>query len=324
MVHPIAIPQLLPRYTDDQPSSIGHTLTSLVIAFNRLPDNMRGALILLVAAAGFSIMSMLIKLLGSTVHVTQIVLIRQLVIFGIMLPGIISAFPHSLHTSRPFLQLTRVAVALVAMMAGFTAVINMPLADATAIGFAKGFFVTIFAILILNEVVGIRRWSALIIGFIGVLIMLRPGGSEFSIYGVYALIGAAAAGMVMVIIRLLSRTEKPATILLYQAVGVALVMIAPAWYYWQTPTALEWGLMILVGCTGWISQLANIHAYKLGEASLITPIEYTRLIYATIIGVLVFGDFPDSATIIGALVVVSASAYTIYREYQIKGKISPP
>ena len=82
--------------------------------------------------------------------------------------------------------------------------------------------------------------------------------------------------------------------------------------------------MILVGATGWISQLSNIHAYKLGEASLLAPIEYTRLIYATLIGIVVFSEFPDMATIIGAFVVVLASAYTIHREYQRKGRISPP
>ncbi|MEM7259479.1 MAG: DMT family transporter [Pseudomonadota bacterium] len=297
---------------------------SLFTAFNKLPDNARGALILLIAAAGFSLMAMLIKLVGANLHVTQIILVRQCVIFAIMLPGIVRAFPQSLHTSRPLLQLTRVAVALIAMTAGFTAVIEMPLADATAIGFAKSFFVTIFAIMILQEVVGIRRWSALVVGFAGVLIMLQPGGSDFSIYGVYALIGAAAAGMVMVIIRLLSRTEKPATILVYQAVGVAVVMLVPAMYYWQPPTATEWLLMLMIGLTGWISQLANIYAYKFGEASLLAPIEYTRLIYATIIGVLVFGDFPDIATIIGASIVVLASGYTIHREYQLKGRVSPP
>lgn len=269
-------------------------------------------------------MAMLIKLAGANLHVAQIIFVRQCVIFIIMLPGIVRAFPQSLHTNRPLLQLTRVAVALVAMTAGFTAVINMPLADATAIGFAKSFFVTIFAIVILQEVVGIRRWSALIVGFAGVLIMLQPGGSDFSIYGIYALIGAAAAGMVMVIIRLLSRTEKPATILIYQAVGVAIVMLVPALYYWQPPTPFEWMLMLMIGVTGWISQLANIYAYKFGEASLLAPIEYSRLIYATAIGIFVFGEFPDTATIIGAMIVVLASGYTIHREYKLKGRISPP
>ena len=297
---------------------------SLAKAFTKLPDNAKGALILLIAAAGFSVMAMLIKLVGQRLPVTQIILIRQCVILGIMLPGIAKAFPGSLHTSRPYLQLTRIAVALVAMLAGFTAVINMPLADATAIGFAKSFFVTIFAIIILKEAVGLRRWTAIIVGFIGVLIMLQPGGSGFNIYGVYAIIGAIAAGLVMVIIRLLSRTERPATILLYQAVGVGLIMAVPALYYWEPPTAAEWGLMILIGATGWISQMANIYAYKYGEASLLAPIEYTRLIYATLIGIVVFAEFPGTATIAGAIIVVSASAYTIHREYQRRGKISPP
>jgi drug/metabolite transporter (DMT)-like permease len=279
---------------------------------------------LLIAAAGFSMMAMLVKLIGARLHVTQIILVRQCVIFGVMLPMIIRTFPESLHTNRPLLQLARISVALIAMLAGFTAFINMPLADATAIGFAKSFFVTIFAIIILKEVVGVRRWSALIAGFVGVLIMLQPGGSEFTIYGVYALIGAAAAGMVMVIIRLLSRTEKPATILLYQAVGVAVVLLGPGLYFWKTPTPVEWGLMLLVGLTGWISQLANIYAYKYGEASLLAPIEYTRLLYATLIGIIVFSELPDSATMLGASIVVLASAYTIHREYKLKGRASPP
>ena len=269
-------------------------------------------------------MAMLIKLVGQRLHVTQIILVRQVVILGIMLPNIARAFPGSLYTSRPGLQLTRVAVALVAMMCGFTAVINMPLADATAIGFAKSFFVTIFAILILKEVVGVRRWMAIIVGFIGVLIMLQPGSSGFTIYGVYAIIGALAAGLVMVIIRLLSRTERPATILLYQAAGVGIIMLAPALYYWQPPTTSEWVLLICIGATGWVSQMANIYAYKFGEASLLAPIEYTRLIYATLIGIIIFSEYPGTATIAGAALVVAASAYTIHREYKRRGKISPP
>lgn len=299
-------------------------MSALAKAFTRLPDNAKGALILLIAAAGFSVMAMLIKLVGQRLHVTQIIMVRQIVMFGIMLPGIVRAFPESLHTNRPGLQLARISVALVAMLAGFTAVINMPLADATAIGFAKSFFVTIFAILILKETVGIRRWMAIIVGFVGVLIMLQPGGSGFNIYGVYAIIGATAAGLVMVIIRLLSRTERPATILLYQAVGVGVAMLAPALYYWQPPTATEWGLMALIGATGWISQMANIYAYKYGEASLLAPIEYIRLIYATLIGIIIFSEYPGVPTIAGALLVVAASAYTIHREYQRRGKISAP
>jgi len=263
-------------------------------------------------------MAMLIKLAGSRLHVTQIILVRQLVMVAIMAPTLARSFPDSIKTQRPFLQLTRIAVALIAMLAGFTALINMPIADATAIGFAKSFFVTIFAIFILKETVGIRRWTATLVGFCGVLVMLQPGGNGFSIYGIYAAIAAIAAGLVMVILRLLSRTEKPSTILIYQAIGVGLVLTFPGIYFWQTPTTTEWLILIAVGVTGYWSQMSNILAYKLGEASLLAPLEYTRLIYATIIGISVFGEYPGKSTIAGAAIVVAASAYTIHRETKLK------
>lgn len=296
-------------------------MIKLAKAFNKLPNNTKGALILLVAAAGFSVMAMLVKLAGQRLHVTQIIFIRQLVITLIMLPKISQGFPQSLHTSHLHLHLLRISVALVAMLAGFTAVIHMPIADATAIGFAKSFFVTIFAIIILRETVGPRRWMATILGFAGVLIMLQPAGDSFTIYGLYALASAIAAGMVMVIIRLLSRTEAPATILIFQAVGVGLILAIPAYLYWQTPTITEWILMLLIGVTGYLSQLSNIYAYKFGEASLLAPLEYTRLIYATIIGIVVFGNFPATMTIVGAVIVVAASAYTIHRETKLKTRV---
>ena len=122
----------------------------------------------------------------------------------------------------------------------------------------------------------------------------------------------------MVILRLLSRTEKPSTILIYQAVGVGLVLLLPGIYYWQPPSRTEWLILIAVGFTGYWSQMSNIMAYRLGEASLLAPLEYTRLIYATIIGIAVFGDYPGKATVIGAIIVVAASAYTIHRESQIR------
>ena len=119
------------------------------------------------AAAGFSIMVLLVKYVGQRLHVTEILLVRQIVMILIVAPKIFHHFPGCLETKRLDLQLIRVVFALIAMLCGFTAIINMPLADAVAIGFAKSFFVTIFAIWILKEVVGVRRWSAVAIGFVG-------------------------------------------------------------------------------------------------------------------------------------------------------------
>jgi len=282
-----------------------------------LPDNTRGAVTVLVAAAGFSFMALLIKLVGAGIHVTQVIFVRQICIVLIMFPQLSKGFPDSVKTTQPLLHLARISVALVAMLCGFTAVINMPLADATAIGFAKSLFVTIFAIILLKETVGIRRWSATLIGFGGVLIMLQPGSDGFNLYGVYAAIGAVAAGLVMVLIRIMSRKDPPATILIYQGVGVALILAIPAIINWQPPTLTEWLLLLGIGATGYLSQLCNVYAYKFGEASLLAPLEYTRILYATVIGLIVFGDLPGVSTVVGATIVVLASAYTIHRERQL-------
>jgi drug/metabolite transporter (DMT)-like permease len=239
----------------------------------------------------------------------------------IVAPTILSNFPGSLKTNNFGLQLLRIFLALVAMGFGFTAVVNMPLADATAIGFAKSFFVTICAIFFLNEVIGIRRWFAVIIGFIGVLIVLRPGFEGFTIYGVYALIGSAGAGTVMVVIRILTRTESTISILTYQALGVGLAVAIPGMWFWIWPTPYEWALLIAMGIISYIAQMLNITAYKYGEASVMASLDYVRLIYAVLFGWLLFETLPDFWTWFGAMIIISASIYTIQRENQKKQEI---
>lgn len=283
-----------------------------------VPNNVKGGLLLMLAAAGFGTMIALIKLVGDNLHIMQILLVRQCVMSLIVAPTILRNFPGSLKSNHLGLQLIRIVLALIAMGFGFTAVIHMPLADATAIGFAKSFFVTIGAIFLLNETIGIRRWSAVIVGFIGVMIVLRPGFDGFTIYGLYALIGAAGAGMVMVIIRLLTRTDSPTTILTYQALGVGLAVTIPGLWFWQWPTPLEWGLLIAMGVISYGAQMFNIMAYKFGEASVMASLDYVRLIYSVIFGYFLFANLPDIWTWLGALVIIAASVYTIHREAQRK------
>jgi len=273
------------------------------------------------AAAGFGTMVAMIKLAGQRLDVFQILLVRQLVMALIVAPAIMRGFPGSLKTNSLGLQLLRIFLALVAMGFGFTAVVNMPLADATAIGFAKSFFVTICAIFFLNEVIGLRRWFAVIIGFIGVLIVLRPGFDGFTIYGVYALIGSAGAGAVMVVIRILTRTETTTSILTYQALGVGLAVAIPGLWFWQWPTIDEWVLLIGMGIVSYIAQILNINAYKYGEASVMASLDYVRLIYAVFFGWLLFETFPDFWTWFGAMIIIAASIYTIQRENRKKQQI---
>lgn len=290
------------------------SIASIQHSFKALPNNVKGGIILMFAAAGFGTMVALIKLAGQRLDVFQILFVRQIIMACIVAPMILRDFPGSLKTNHFALQLLRILLALVAMGFGFTAVVNMPLADATAIGFAKSFFVTICAIFFLNEVIGPRRWFAVIIGFVGVLIVLRPGFDGFSIYGVYALIGAAGAGAVMVVIRILTRTESTTTILTYQALGVGLAVAIPGISFWLWPTPYEWGLLIAMGVISYIAQMLNITAYKYGEASVMASLDYARLIYAVLFGWLLFETLPDFWTWFGAAIIIAASIYTIHRE----------
>lgn len=286
--------------------------------FESLSNDLKGTVVLMLAAVIFTLAVLVIKILGETLHVTQILLCRQVIMTAMVVPAILKGFPGILITNTPGLQILRIFLALGAMMFGFTAFIELPLAEATAIGFAKSFFVSIFAIIILKEAVGPRRWAAVIAGFLGVIIMLQPGTDNFSIYSIYALAGAACAGLVMVIIRLMSRTEDPKTILAWQAIGVGLIMIVPGIWYWTNPTPTQWVLIVVLGILSYGAQMANIVAYKYGEASLMASLDYIRLLYATVLGFMFYGVLPSGVTWIGAAIIVASAIYTVWREAKRK------
>lgn len=296
-------------------------LRAIHVRFNELPSNIKGVGALMAAALFFSFMVAMVKFLGQNHHIAQILLLRQAVMTAIIAPAIWRNFPGALKTTRPGLQIIRIVLAVFVMSLGFTAVINLTLADATAIGFAKSFFVTIFAVIILNETVGIRRWMAVVVGFLGVMIMLRPGTDAFTIYGLYALIASGCAGLVMVIIRLMSKTDSPITILSWQAIGVGLIVAGPGIWYWQSPTTVEWIVFIGLGAISYVAQMCNIYAYKWGEASMLASLDYVRLIYVTILGYFLFSNLPSNQTWIGAAIIIAASVYTIRREAKHKQKL---
>jgi len=281
---------------------------------SRLPGNVRGALWMLLAGLFLTVMVTLIKLLGQRLPVAEIVLLRQIVMGAIIAPTILRGLPGSLATKFPHLHAVRVICAAVAMLAGFTAVVHLPLADATAIAFSKTFFITVFAILFLGETVGRHRWSATLIGFLGVVVILRPGTAGIDLYAGLAVVSAAGAAVVMTVIRKLSQQERPVTILTYQVVFVGLIMLPIALYAWVPPTLSELGILVVVGIVSWAGQMCNIRAFRAGEASAIAALDYVRLLYATLIGFLVFGDLPELATYAGAALIIAGSLYTMWRE----------
>ncbi|MEL6374641.1 MAG: DMT family transporter [Pseudomonadota bacterium] len=284
----------------------------------RLPGNVRGALWVAAAALFFTVMIAMIKVLGQRLPVSQILVMRQTIMLLAVLPVIVRGAPQSLMTRRPGMHAARVVGALVAMYAGFTAAIHLPLADVTAIGFSRTFFITILAIVLLQEVVGPRRWLATTVGFGGVLIMLQPTGEGFNVYGLFAVLAALSAGFVSIIIRVLSQVEAPTTILSYQAVFVGLLVAPMAWFEWRAMTVEDALLAVAIGLASVCGQLCNIRAYRAGEAVVVSSVDYVRLVWATLLGLVLFAQLPSLTTVGGALIIVSASAYTLVREMRRK------
>jgi len=282
-----------------------------------LPGNLRGCIWMVIATLFFSVMIALIKYLGQRLHVAEILFFRQLTMMVLAAPAIFRGWPASVTSQRVDLQLIRVFAAFGAMYLGFTAIIHLPLANATTLAFAKTFFMTVLAMIVLKEVVGIRRWSALVVGFVGVLIVAWPQpGETFNIYTAAALASALCVGVVMVLIRKLSQVDKPVTILSFQALGVGLLMLPFTILYWKTPTLEEVALLIAIGVVSALGQMCNIFSLRAGEASAVAPLDYTRLLYAVVLGWLVFDEWPEPRVFVGAAIIIAAAVYTMHREHQ--------
>ena len=293
---------------------------SLAVRFRALPANVRGAVWMLCGTAFFSGSLVFVKIVGQRLPVVEMMLLRQVIMLLAVLPVIMRHFPHSLRTRHPWHHAGRVLFALVGMGCGFYAVVHIPLADATAISFSRTFFITIFAIIFLREVVGLRRWTATGVGFLGVLIMLNPTGEGLNIYGMFAVAGAAGASLVMIIIRYLSRFDAPVTILTYQAVFVGLAVLPFAVWFWVWPTLYDWICVLCLALLALVGQYSNIQALKAGEATVVSSFDYARLLWATLIGFLIFGNWPTTNTLIGAALIVAAAIYTMWREARKKSE----
>lgn len=279
--------------------------------WSRVPENLKGCIWLVIASLLFTLMTAAIKDVGQRIPVWEILFIRQICVIVILFPRMLQSFPRAFKTSRLQLHSARVFCSVCAMAAGFTAVIHMPLADVTAISFARTLFITLLAVVLLKEVVDLKRWGPTIFGFVGVLIVLQPSFDGIDYYAFLALSSAVFLAVVMIITRVLTKTESPVTIMTYQSFGLAIAFAIPAYIYWQPPTAMELIVMVSTGVLMSMAQYSNIKAYKHGEASAVQPMEFTRLIFAGLIGILIFQETPSYLTVIGSLVIIAGAVYSV-------------
>lgn len=220
-----------------------------------------------------------------------------------------------LRTRRPGAHLTRSAVGLTGMICGFTAVSLLPLTQSTAISFSAPLFMVALSALILKEPVGLHRWAAVAVGFVGVLIMVHPDPRQFVGIGVlFAIAAAVGSAGAMIAIREISRTEPGPTIVFYFTLAGAAVGLASLPFGWVMPSPGVLGLLIAAGLIGGTGQLLLTEAIRRAPVAVVAPFDYTQLVWAGLIGFLVWGETPVLLTLIGAMVVAASSTYILWRE----------
>lgn len=283
-----------------------------------LSPNHRGALWMLAAATGFTINSALVKELGSQgLDAFQIAFFRSVVALAAVLPLIAYSGWGQLRTQHPWLHLFRVISGVGAMVCAFFALTLLPLADVTALSFTTPLFATVLAVIFLGEVVRWRRWSATLVGFLGVLVMVRSGAGSFDPAALLALAMAFGIAVAVVLVKRLPPSESQLAMLFYFGVGSTLFTALPAAAVWQAPS--DWQLLLLIGAGlfGLASQAMMIQAFRSGEASFVAPFDYSKLITAGLIGFFLFAEVPDAWALAGAAIIVAATLYIARREAQV-------
>lgn len=287
-------------------------------SFSKLNSNVYGILWALAAGLFFSLMMALIKLLGSRFPSIEIVFFRSIVQLFVLGGVLFRIGFSSLRMKQPGLMGLRALIAVVLINCNFYAFTKMPLADVTAIGFSRNLFLVLLAIFLLGERPTINRIGVTIVGFIGILVIVRPGSGVFGGVAWIALAGACLGAVMMTLVRKLTATESNTSMMMYHSVAIVLVMSIPAAMLWITPTFNELCLLILMSVMGILGQWCMIQAFRRGEATAVAPANYFRLIFAAIIGFYLFTEVPDLYTVLGAILIVASNFFLIMQESKIK------
>jgi drug/metabolite transporter (DMT)-like permease len=279
---------------------------------------------MLAGVAGFAVMDAIIKWLTADYPVPQVVALRSW--FGLPLLCMLALRGggwKALKTRRPLVHVGRYSLVLILSFSFFWGLSQMKLVDAIAISFAAPIFIAVFSVLLLKEPVGLHRWAAIGVGFCGVLVMLRPGMGVFQWASLVVLGSVLAYALLMITTRAFKSTESTAALMLYPQLGISLTGIVVAPLFWVTPNLGDLGLFALAGLFGSVGVMCLTHAFRLAPVATVTPFEYSALIWATLLGYLLWGELPDSYTLIGAGIVISSGLYIVYRETIKVGRARP-
>ena len=287
-----------------------------------LSKNQLGFFYMFISVCAFSLMDVIVKW-SEDYPVGQVLFFRG---FCGIIP-ILFLIPKDRYldfykTTRPFLHFKRCLAGLIALVSIFIALRNLPLATVVSITFAAPIFTTIFSIFLLNEKVGLYRWLAVLVGFVGIIIISEPGFSSLNLYYIYPIIFCLGLSYVAIAIRKLSSTEPVWLISFFFSFSIMLLSFLSFYQNWILPSLIDLFLLSLIGILGGLANLWLSQSYKLSEVSLVTPLKYLALVFAIIFGYFIWDEVPTFKTMLGAGLVILSSFIIFRRELVLKKRLS--
>ncbi len=271
-----------------------------------------------------SFMGACVKLLSDDLHPVIICFYRCLMGLIIITPFIIKNNFQALQTDNMRLQILRALINIISMICWFTAISMMHLEKATALGFTTPLFTTVLAVIVLGEVIRFHRTAALLLGFIGILIIIRPGYMPFEFGTILMLIASFSFSFVLIFVKKLSATDSSLTIIFYHLLYMTPAFFILSLFYWQSINFNQLVIFSLMGSSGLLSHWCLAQAFKMSDTTFVMPLQFTKLIWASLIGLFIFAEQPDIWTWLGGIIIFISVIYITYREaFRKKGTSKP-
>ena len=288
-------------------------------------SNAKGALLALLAFGVYATHDVVVKFMGGSYSPVQLIFFSVLFSFPLaMLMMMRDPNPGTLMPVHPWWIALRTGASVLTGITAFYAFSVLPLAQVYTIVFATPLIITVLAIPILGEKVRIRRWAAVVVGLMGVLVVLRPGSTDLTLGHAAALLAAIGGSVAAIIVRKIGAEERPIVLLLYPMLANFVVMACVLPFVYIPMPIEHIGLNALMALLGWSGGVIIIMAYKSGEAVIVAPMQYSQILWATAYGVLFFNEYPDRATIIGATIIIASGLYIVLRESRTSVSANKP
>jgi drug/metabolite transporter (DMT)-like permease len=297
---------------NDLPRALWTSGTTVRAAFDS--PALRGVALMFVSTFFFAAMHGSIRYVSASIHPFEIALFRNVFALVVVLPWFYRYGIAPLRTQRLGLHVLRALFNIMAMLSFFYALSITPLSEVTALGFTAPIFTPVLAALVLGEVVRARRWTAIAVGFLGTMIILRPGFEAIGLGQMLVLFSSMIWACALLVIKTLGRTDSSATIISYMALLMIPLSLVPALFVWRWPDPLEWGWLIGIGVLGGIGQFCMTESLRQADTAVVMPFDFFKLVWVTAIAWLAFDERLDLYTWIGGAVIFASTLYLAYRE----------